>query len=66
MRGALAIAEVPRDAPPRDPVADIVPHGQRARWLSGERLAHELETRAADSGLAGDLATLAGQTIDEL
>jgi prevent-host-death family protein len=49
-----------------NPVADIVPHGQRARWLSGERLAHELETRAADSGLADDLATLAGQTIDEL
>ena len=49
-----------------DPVADIVPHGQRARWLSGERLTRELETRAADSGLTDDLATLAGQTLDEL
>jgi len=49
-----------------NPVADIVPHGQRARWLSGERLARELKTRAADPGLAHDLATLAGQTLDEL
>ncbi len=49
-----------------NPVADIVPHGQRTRWLSGERLAHELETRAADPGLTEELATLAGHTIDEL
>ncbi len=49
-----------------NPVADIVPHGQRARWLSGERLARELETRAADPGLTEELATLAGHTIDEL
>ena len=48
------------------PVADIVPHGQRARWLPGDRLARELETRAADPALAADLSTLAGQTIDEL
>lgn len=48
------------------PVADIVPHGRRARWLAGDRVAHELETRAADPALADDLAALAGQTIDEL
>jgi len=49
-----------------NPVADIVPHGRRTRWLDGGRLASELTERAADHALAGDLATLAGQTLDEL
>jgi prevent-host-death family protein len=49
-----------------DPVADIVPHGSRARWLSGERLARELAERAADPGLRDKLTALAGQTLDEL
>jgi len=49
-----------------DPVADIVPHGRRTRWLDGGRLASELTERAADPALADDLAALAGQTIDEL
>ncbi len=49
-----------------DPVADIVPHGRRARWLSGERLGRELTESAADPGLTDDLAQLAGQTLDEL
>ena len=49
-----------------DPVADIVPHGSRTRWLSGESLAHELAARAADQGLRDDLAALAGQTLDDL
>lgn len=49
-----------------EPVADIVPHGARSRWLSGEHLGRELGERAADRGLAADLAALAGQTIDEL
>lgn len=49
-----------------DPVADIVPHGRRARWLSGDRLGRELAGRAADPGLSDDLSTLAGQTLDEL
>jgi len=49
-----------------NPVADIVPHGRRARWLSGERLAHELTERAADPGLSAELAALAGQTLHEL
>ena len=47
-------------------VADIVPHGRRARWLSGERLSLELRQRAADPALADDLSTLAGQTLDDL
>jgi len=48
------------------PVADIVPHGVRARWLAGDHVARELRTRAADPGLTSDLSDLAGQTIDEL
>jgi prevent-host-death family protein len=48
------------------PVADIVPHGERTRWLSGETLRRELEKRAADPALADDLSELAGHTLDEL
>jgi antitoxin (DNA-binding transcriptional repressor) of toxin-antitoxin stability system len=29
-------------------VADIVPHRRRTRWLPGDRLAQQLEHRAAD------------------
>jgi prevent-host-death family protein len=36
-----------------DPVADIVPHLRRTRWLSGQHFQRELETRSADPGLQG-------------
>lgn len=49
-----------------EPVADIVPHGSRTRWLSGEWLQGELELRSADPGLTDDLRELAGQTVAEL
>lgn len=49
-----------------DPLADIVPHGQRARWLSGEQLREQLNDRAADPALREELDRLAGQTLDEL
>jgi prevent-host-death family protein len=49
-----------------EPVADIVPHQQRARWLSGPTLQQELQTRAADPGLTRALNDLAGHTLDEL
>lgn len=49
-----------------EPVADIVPHRRRARWLPGAWLADELATRQADAGLRRDLDELAGATIDEL
>lgn len=49
-----------------EPVADIVPHGQRARWLAGEPFRRELAEQAADPALAHDLDELAGQTLDEL
>lgn len=49
-----------------EPVADIVPHGRRARWLSGEQLREQLRARAADPELTHDLDELAGQTLGEL
>jgi prevent-host-death family protein len=49
-----------------NPVADIVPHAPRTRWLSGEALSRELAARAADPAMADDLSDLAGQTLDEL
>jgi prevent-host-death family protein len=49
-----------------DPLADIVPHGQRTRWLGGAQLRDQLHRRAADPGLAQELSDLAGQTLDEL
>jgi prevent-host-death family protein len=33
-----------------EPVADIVPHRRRARWLPGDRLADQLRDRQADPG----------------
>lgn len=48
------------------PVADIVPHGRRSRWLDGASLEAELASKAADPGLTADLDRLAGQTLDEL
>ena len=49
-----------------EPIADIVPHGQRTRWLSGPSLRRDLEIRAADPELTRDLDELAGNTLDEL
>lgn len=49
-----------------EPVADIVPHGDRMRWLPGDYLRRELAERAADPGLRKDLDHLVGQTLDEL
>jgi prevent-host-death family protein len=48
------------------PVADIVPHRRRSRWLDGSWLRDELATKSADSELTGELNDLAGQTLDEL
>jgi prevent-host-death family protein len=49
-----------------EPIADIVPHGRRARWLSGTQLRGQLADRAADPGLRRELDALTGQTLDEL
>jgi len=49
-----------------EPVADIVPHGRRTRWLVGPRVREQLGERAADPALQGELDTVAGQTLSEL
>jgi prevent-host-death family protein len=49
-----------------EPVADIVPHRRRARWLSGDLLRDELAERSADAGLTAELDDLTGQTLDDL
>lgn len=49
-----------------EPVADIVPHARRERWLSGPELRRELADRAADPALAVELDELAGETLDQL
>lgn len=49
-----------------EPIADIVPHRQRTRWLAGASLREQLHARAADSGLQHELDDLAGQTLGEL
>ncbi len=49
-----------------EPVADIVPHGRRERWLSGAWLNEQLRERAADPALTQDLDELAGEKLDEL
>jgi prevent-host-death family protein len=49
-----------------EPVADIVPHARRERWLSGLELRRQLADRAADPALAHELDELAGHTLAEL
>ncbi|MEX2447967.1 MAG: type II toxin-antitoxin system prevent-host-death family antitoxin [Solirubrobacterales bacterium] len=49
-----------------EPTADLVPHGQRTRWLSGAQLREQLRDRAADPALRQELDLLAGQTLGEL
>jgi antitoxin (DNA-binding transcriptional repressor) of toxin-antitoxin stability system len=49
-----------------EPTADIVPHGNRSRWLSGEHLREQLEERSADPALSAELEELAGETLEEL
>ena len=41
-----------------EPTADIVPHGERARWLSGTALREQLADRAADPALGVELDSL--------
>lgn len=49
-----------------EPIADIVPHGGRTRWLSGETMRDQLTQRAADPGLRAELDDLAGETLADL
>jgi prevent-host-death family protein len=49
-----------------EPTADIVPHGNRARWLSGAHLQELLAVRSADPALSAEFDEMTGQTLDEL
>ncbi|MBS1862399.1 MAG: type II toxin-antitoxin system prevent-host-death family antitoxin [Actinobacteria bacterium] len=49
-----------------EPTADIVPRGERTRWLAGEQLRGRLRERAADPSLRAKLDALAGLTLAEL
>ena len=49
-----------------EPVADIVPHVGRSRWLSGESLREQLTARSADPALRTELDELAGETLADL
>jgi prevent-host-death family protein len=49
-----------------EPIADIVPHGARTRWLSGAALRQQLAHRNADAQLRRDLDQLVGDTLAEL
>ncbi|MDQ6784633.1 MAG: type II toxin-antitoxin system prevent-host-death family antitoxin [Actinomycetota bacterium] len=49
-----------------EPIADIVPHAGRTRWLSGAALRDQLEHRSADPGLRNDLEELSGETLADL
>jgi prevent-host-death family protein len=49
-----------------EPIADIVPHQRRSRWLGGDQLGKQLEEKAADPALSRELDELAGQTLDKL
>ena len=49
-----------------EPVADIVPHGHRVRWLSGERLRDQLQGRAADPALQRELDVVVGDARDDV
>lgn len=49
-----------------EPIADVVPHQRRTRWVSGEWMRSQLAERQADAGLSDELNDLVGQSIDEL
>jgi prevent-host-death family protein len=49
-----------------EPVADIVPHERRERFISGDWLWEQLRDHQADPGLTRELDELAGGTIAEL
>lgn len=48
------------------PIADIIPHQQRSRWLPGAALRDSLREAQADPALSADLAELAGDTLADL
>ena len=48
------------------PVAELAPVAERPQWMSRGRFVREVLAHQADAALAADLASLAGETTDEL
>jgi prevent-host-death family protein len=49
------------------PIADVVPHVERARWVPGELVLQALAAgAAADPGLRDDLDSVLGGTTDDV
>ncbi len=48
-----------------EPVADIVPHVARGRWVDGPSLWRELETKQTDAALTRELTELASEMLDD-
>ncbi len=49
------------------PIADVVPHAQRSRWIPGDSILRALaEGAAADRGLRADLDAVLGGSTDDL
>jgi prevent-host-death family protein len=48
-----------------EPVADIVPHNARSRWVDGPALWRELESKQADAALTDELSELVGEMLDD-
>jgi prevent-host-death family protein len=49
------------------PIADVVPHVERSRWIPGHVVLQALaDGAAADSGLRADLDTTFGGTTDDI
>jgi len=48
------------------PVAELAPIVERPRWMSRGRFVNDVLAHQADAGLSADLASLAGETTDDL
>ena len=49
------------------PIADVVPHVERSRWLPGELVLQALGSgAAADPGIRADLDSVLGGTTDDI
>jgi prevent-host-death family protein len=49
-----------------EPIADIVPHEERRRWISGAQVRAELGEQAADPGLKRDLDEIYADVFTDL
>ena len=48
------------------PVAELAPVAERPRWMGRSRFLRDVLAHQADAALTADLASLAGETTDDL